>query len=205
MIEASGAVEVAEVERLRVELAATRAEIVRLQEENRRLAAGLAEPAVSERNGMGVHRSERAPRLFPAGEVAVGEVHAGSSPEDKVHLFRALFAGRADVYAERWENPSTKRSGWSPVTLDRRRSEGPRRYAPLDEAVLGAHLSGRVTAGVYPLIDGDRCWFLACDFDKGTWGPRRVGVPRGPRRRRRAGGSRAVTLGQRRARLGVLR
>ena len=169
MIEQSDAVAVAEVERLRAELAAARAEVAQLQEENRRLRAGLAEPAATEPGRMGAHRSERAPRLFPTDETPVGALDASSSPEDKVHLFRALFAGRADVYAERWENASTRRSGWSPVTLDGRGSQAPRRYAPMDDAVLGAHLSGRITAGVYPLIDGDRCWFLACDFDKGTW------------------------------------
>ncbi len=44
-----------------------------------------------------------------------------------------------------------------------------RRYVPMDDAVVGAHLSGRITAGLYPLIDGDRCCLLACDFDKGSW------------------------------------
>jgi superfamily II DNA or RNA helicase len=44
-----------------------------------------------------------------------------------------------------------------------------RRYAPIDSTVIKAHLSGHITAGVYPLIEGDRCLFLACDFDKGTW------------------------------------
>ncbi len=39
----------------------------------------------------------------------------------------------------------------------------------MDDAVVGAHLSERITAGSCPLIDGDRCCFLACDFDKGSW------------------------------------
>ena len=44
IVEPSGAEEVAEVERLRAELAAARAEVARLGEENRRLRAGPAGP-----------------------------------------------------------------------------------------------------------------------------------------------------------------
>jgi len=154
----------AEVERLRVELAAARTEIARLEKENERLWS--AGPDAATRS---VHRSQRAPRLFPAIAEPPTRVDGSSAPEDKICLFRSLFAGRADVYAKRWENPSTKKAGWSPVTLDRRRAQSPRRYAPIDDTVISAHLSGRITAGVYPLIEGDRCCFLACDFDKGSW------------------------------------
>lgn len=157
-----GAESVAEAERLRVELAEARAEIARLRAENARLLTARAETAK-------VHQSERAPRLFRSIEEAPAGVDGSSDPGDKVRLFRSLFAGRADVFAQRWENPSTKRSGWSPVTLDGGRSAAGRRYAPMDDEVVGAHLSGHITAGVYPLIDGDRCCFLVCDFDKGTW------------------------------------
>ena len=31
--------------------------------------------------------------------------------------------------------------------------------------LLASHLSGEVHAGLYPLLDGDRCWWLAADFD----------------------------------------
>jgi hypothetical protein len=31
--------------------------------------------------------------------------------------------------------------------------------------VLAAHLSGKLHIGLYPLLDGDRCWWLAADFD----------------------------------------
>jgi hypothetical protein len=35
--------------------------------------------------------------------------------------------------------------------------------------VFAAHLQGRVTIGIYPLMRGDTCTLLVCDFDKGTW------------------------------------
>jgi hypothetical protein len=153
-----------ELKRLQDELVAARAEIARLEEENGRLRSARSDLA-----GSGAHRSQRAPRLFiPADEAPVG-VDRSSSREEEFRLFRSLFAGRVDVYAQRWENPSTKKSGWSPVTLDRRSTQAARRYVPIDDSVIEAHLSGRIIAGVYPLIDGDRCCFVACDFDKGSW------------------------------------
>lgn len=155
---------VAEVARLRIELSEARAELTRLRQENDRLLADRGE-----RSATPAHRSERAPTLFPQAGDAPVSVDASSPAGDKVRLFRSLFAGRTDVYATRWENPARSKSGWSPAALDRGQSAEARRYLPLDDAVVRAHLSGRTAAGVYPLIDGDRCWFLACDFDKGSW------------------------------------
>jgi hypothetical protein len=40
-----------------------------------------------------------------------------------------------------------------------------REYLPLTAEVLAAHLSGQAHIGLYPLLDGDRCWWLAADFD----------------------------------------
>ena len=40
-----------------------------------------------------------------------------------------------------------------------------RKYLPLTSAVLAAHLLGEVHIGLYPLLDGDKCWWLAADFD----------------------------------------
>jgi superfamily II DNA or RNA helicase len=160
----TGDVTAGELKRLQDELVAARAEIARLEDENERLRLDRPEAATAS-----VHRSQRAPRLFPSAVEALVGVDGSSPPQDKIRLFRSLFAGRADAYAQRWENHSKKKFGWSPVTLDGRRAQVPPRYAPMDDAVVGAHLSGRITAGVYPLTDGDRCWFLACDFDKGSW------------------------------------
>lgn len=40
-----------------------------------------------------------------------------------------------------------------------------RDYLPLTAEVLAAHLSSQVHIGRYPLLDWDRCWWLAADFD----------------------------------------
>jgi hypothetical protein len=150
---------VTEVDRLRAELAAAQEQIARLAEENDRLREGREPVAVV------AHRSERAPTLFPAGGELSVVVTQFSSSGEKIGLYRSLFAGRSDVYASRWENTASGKSGWSPAKAGR--SSG--RYLALDDGVVGSHLAGRTTAGLYPLIDGDRCWLLACDFDKGSW------------------------------------
>ena len=40
---------------------------------------------------------------------------------------------------------------------------------PLSDAVIYDHLAGKHTVGVYPLLEGDTCHFLAVDFDEVEW------------------------------------
>ena len=100
--------------------------------------------------------------------VPPGMVDAGSSPESKVALFRRVFACRTDVYAVRWENSRTGRSGWMPAVRGGWRKgqpAGSRQYLPLTDEVATTHLSGGDHIGFYPLLPGDRCRWLAADFD----------------------------------------
>ena len=64
------------------------------------------------------------------------------------------------------EQPIGK-AGWLPAVRGGWRSGPPaqREYLPLTEEVLTAHLSGELDVGLYPLLDGDRCRWLAADFD----------------------------------------
>ncbi len=97
-----------------------------------------------------------------------GLVHAGSLPEAKVAFFGAMFAARTDIYAVRWENARTGQKGWLPAVRGGWRKgvrHAERDYLPLTAEVLSAHLSGQTHIGLYPLLDGDRCWWLAADFD----------------------------------------
>ncbi|HZC51426.1 MAG TPA: DEAD/DEAH box helicase family protein [Mycobacterium sp.] len=101
-------------------------------------------------------------------DAAPGTVHSGSSPEAKVAFFAALFAARTDAYAVRWENARSGRSGWMPAVRGGWRRGLPadqREYLPLTRDVVTAHLSGEQEIGLYPMLDGDRCWWLAADFD----------------------------------------
>jgi hypothetical protein len=89
----------------------------------------------------------------------------------KVALFGTLFAARTDIYAVRWENPRTGQKGWLPAVRGGWRKgirHADRDYLPLTPKVLAAHLSGQMHVGLYPLLDGDRCCWLAADFDGTT-------------------------------------
>lgn len=110
------------------------------------------------------------PRPAQAGffEAPPGPVHGGSAPEEKVAFFGALFAARTDVYAVRYDNRRTGKSGWGPATRGGFRKGVPpaeRDYLPLTAEVLAAHLTGKMHIGLYPLLDGDTSWWLAADFD----------------------------------------
>lgn len=103
------------------------------------------------------------------------------SSEEKVKIFMEIFKGRTDLYAKRWTSNKTGKSGYSPVCknefsaykCDKPRikcNECPyRELLPLTEDVVLKHLKGDITIGIYPLLPGDLCNFLAIDFDKKTY------------------------------------
>lgn len=149
-----------QVQALDDELAALRDQVKQLRAENARLLRLLELTP----------QQARPPGPAQAGffDTAPGAVHAGSTPAEKVAFFGALFAARTDVYAIRWENARSGKSGWMPAVRGGWRKGIPaadREYLPLTEEVLTAHLSGDAAIGLYPLLDSDRCWWLAADFD----------------------------------------
>jgi hypothetical protein len=97
-----------------------------------------------------------------------GPVHKDSPNDAKVAFFRALFAARTDIYATRIENSRSGWKGWLPAVRggwQRGIPHEKRHYLPLTADVLAGHLKGDAHVGVYPLLDGDRCWWLTADFD----------------------------------------
>jgi superfamily II DNA or RNA helicase len=97
-----------------------------------------------------------------------GPVDAQSPPDAKVAFYAALFRARRDVYAVRWENSRMGKSGWMPAVEGGWRKgtrPGEARHLPLTAEVLGAHLSGTHHVGLYPMLPGDQCCWLAADFD----------------------------------------
>jgi superfamily II DNA or RNA helicase len=144
------AVEVASLQRLVEELRAENARLLRLMKLSPQ-EAGVPGPAQS--------------GWF---ESAPGPVHSRSSAPEKVAFFGALFGARTDVYAIRWENHRTGKAGWLPAVRggwQRGVRHEEREYLPLTAEVITAHLSGEAHLGLYPLLDGDRCWWVAADFD----------------------------------------
>jgi superfamily II DNA or RNA helicase len=140
--------------------AAVEAELVRLRAENARLLRLLKlTPQQAAPPG---------PAQAAYFEAPPGLVYDGSPPEAKVAFYAALFSARTDVYATRFDNPRTGKGGWVPAVRGGWRKgtrHEDRDYLPLTPAVLAAHLKGEVHIGLYPLLDSDRCWWLAADFD----------------------------------------
>ena len=89
-------------------------------------------------------------------------VTSKSSSDEKVKLFRSLFRGREDVYALRWEGRNGK-TGYSPAyqkiwsNLFQKKPDEPKDYFPLTDQVIHDHLTGKLTAGVYPLLTDETC------------------------------------------------
>lgn len=100
--------------------------------------------------------------------------------EQKLQLFSERFYGRQDVYAYRWQNKQGK-SGYS-VACQHEWQAGIchkpkikcadcqyRQFKPLGFSILYEHLSGKITAGIYPLLPDNTCRLLAIDLDKADW------------------------------------
>ena len=147
-------------------LAEALAECERLREENRQLKKRLGLPPIK--------AEVPTPNTSAESNFTEAKVTSKSTPDDKVKLFRNLFRGRDDVYAVRWEGRNGK-AGYSPAyhriwgESYRSGPEKPKEYFPLTDQVIHDHLTGKLTAGIYPLLTDETCWFLAADFDKATW------------------------------------
>jgi len=142
---------------------------------------------------------QRQRKVFAVSENALGskpaEPISEKSPTSlKVELFRSLFKGREDLYAQRWESAKTGKSGYQPACKNDwirglcRKPEikcgecAAREFVPLTASAIYHHLFGfdladRTTRrvrkdfiiGIYPLLQDETCWFLAVDFDKESW------------------------------------
>ena len=102
------------------------------------------------------------------------------SPEQKVSIFRSLFRGRNDIFANRWQN-KLGRSGYS-VACNNEWAQGichkprikcqdcnHRQFTEINDQIIYRHLAGQLVVGLYPLMQDNTCYFLAADFDKGKW------------------------------------
>jgi superfamily II DNA or RNA helicase len=142
------------------DLAELRSEVGRLRAENARLRR-LLELTPEQAKAPGPAQTA----IFDA---APGGVHAGSPPAAKVAFYASLFAARTDAYAIRWDNARSGKGGWMPAVRGGwRRGLRPdqREYLRLTPEVLTEHLSGDAEIGLYPMLEGDRCHWLAADFD----------------------------------------
>jgi superfamily II DNA or RNA helicase/very-short-patch-repair endonuclease len=106
-----------------------------------------------------------------------------SPAEQKVALFRSLFRGRDDVFARRYTNRRSGKSGYAPACSNewvRGVCEKPRvkcaacphrRFIPVSDEVIAWHLTGHdnqghdFVMGIYPMMPDETCYLLALDFD----------------------------------------
>ncbi|WFB11354.1 hypothetical protein LRS74_33245 [Streptomyces sp. LX-29] len=108
------------------------------------------------------------------GEGGLPYADATTGTEAKVALFRALFAGREDVYATRWVSAKSGRTGWSPAEdnpFAKNKNDAERVFWLLTDGAVYNHLarpepgSRETHLGLYPLLADDTCRLLAVDFD----------------------------------------
>ncbi|MFN0213173.1 MAG: TOTE conflict system archaeo-eukaryotic primase domain-containing protein [Saprospiraceae bacterium] len=105
----------------------------------------------------------------------MASLHAFNIP-----LFRALFKGRDDVFAIRWEKGN--KNGYIPAYqydpyLYRQHKIGggtfqnfnAKSYLPLTDNQIEKHLNGGQQAGIYPLLPDNCSWLLVADFDGENW------------------------------------
>ena len=171
-----------EIERLKLELQEVKAERDYLLAENRR----LTQFEKAKQCGISVDSNELAKETGLPVTVArqansILSVSSESPSPEKVELYQSLFRGREDVYARLWQNKRTLKVGYSPVCKNEwdhglcqkfrvKCFDCPNReFAPLTNQVILNHLEGKLTAGVYPLLRDESCYFLAIDFDKQSW------------------------------------
>lgn len=100
--------------------------------------------------------------------------------ESQINIFQALFRGREDVFAVRWEKSG--KSGYipayqyDPYHYRAHKMNGGtfanyphKTYLPLTYNEIQKHLNGVHQIGVYPLLQDNTSWFLVADFDKQNW------------------------------------
>jgi len=162
----------AEMTRIRARISALNAERLKLLQELDQL-----ESLVPSENGNAIHPTVS----------GTASVTNHSPPNEKLQLFRQLFAGRPDVFPVRWESAKTGWAGYSPACSNEwvrgicgkpkiKCSDCPhQKFVPVDDDVIVRHLRGgdgrgsRFVAGVYPMLRDHTVWFLAIDFDKVCW------------------------------------
>jgi len=156
------------------EIEATEAQLERLTTDTKRVGARLTQL----RNELASSSSGETTRLPIRAEPVRP---APTTPQEKVALFRRLFAGRVDVFPTRFVSKRTGKAGYAPACENKfvpgvcelpriKCGDCPNQaFTPVDNAAILAHLRGKHVMGVYPLLEDETCWLLAVDFDKKTW------------------------------------
>ena len=144
-----------------------RVRILELEQENARLK-GFGASLLSEPESPQYGRKPIRPIIDKDAEI-----------QRRLDVFRGLFRGREDVYAQRFVSKAGK-AGYQPVCKNRwsdgcvehkRKCEGCsfREFVPLEESVIRRHLDKEArekdVIGIYPILEDNTVFFLCADFD----------------------------------------
>ena len=159
----------------------------RLKAENKKLKEQLSNFSVPDENKSGIIASTISAGIDIENDYKSTfkknnstSINNKSKPSEKIKLFMSLFKGREDVFAQRWQNKNGI-SGYSPVCANEWKPgicnkprikcfECPNKaFSTLNEKVIEEHLTGNTIVGIYPLLLGETCFFLAIDFDDESW------------------------------------
>jgi len=150
-----------------------------LKKENARLKAQLLDLGPSRNSQETDNRPDDVMQRRKA-QIPAATATPEFSPQEKIKLFRALFAGRQDIYARRWENKKGEK-GYVPVCRNEWQADfclkprvkcadcAHRLYDELTDQVIEDHLRGKAVIGIFPLLQDETCRFLAIDFDGDGW------------------------------------
>ena len=127
-----------------------------------------------------IFSKENDPKYYSLEVHEFGRMLAVPEQKQNISLYRSLFQGREDVYANRWFNKKLNRFSYSPTYIWKRDPQlgkskiaedehGNRRYQALTDDKVRRHLNGQDFLGVYPILKDETCYFVALDFDKKEW------------------------------------
>ncbi len=115
-------------------------------------------------------------------EAALQQPAANLTPEEKIVLFRSIFKGREDVFAQRWFSRTSGKSGYQPVCrkewnrdfCDKKKykcANCPNQefeqlgYDYIYRHLVGNDPDGKDVIGLYAITCNNGCYFLCADFD----------------------------------------
>lgn len=124
-------------------------------------------------------------RLLEENDIHYAEIREVENVEytkdEKIRIYTSYFKGRNDIFAERYFRKSDNQKGYSPVcrnkysiNCDLKKYVGCKgcpykNYFGMSTVDLLNHFKGKKSYGIYPMLDGDECYFLAVDFDEGDF------------------------------------
>jgi len=111
---------------------------------------------------------------------ALRRLQEQTTPEN-ISLYRSVFRGRVDVVPKYWKSTRDGKSNYSPICdnewvdgVCNKKNSGcggcgkckNTAHTPLTDALIDTHIAGGHILGVYPLLQGNTCHFIAADFDR---------------------------------------